>query len=130
MLKNLMFFTYFIIGIVFATEIIDVNGSNTIFKMEQVNAEVLNVNIMTGDVLALSTMTNEGEFIRLSLPGYHASLDEREPELPEIHNLIEIPQNAGNYALDWDASSNPSDMYFLRMETSNEILHQKLMLIK
>ena len=62
--------------------------------MEQVNAEVLNVNITTGDVLALSTMTNEGEFIRLSLPGYHTSLDEGEPELPEIHNLIEIPQDA------------------------------------
>ena len=34
------------------------------------------------------------EFTRLSLPNFHISRDEGEPELPEIHRLIEIPHNA------------------------------------
>jgi len=39
-------------------------------------------------------MTVEGEFSRLNLTNYHLSKDEGDPELPEIHNLIEIPQDA------------------------------------
>ena len=47
-----------------------------------------------------------------------------------IETLIDGQQNAGNYTLVWDAAQLPSGMYFLRMETSNEMFHQKLMLLK
>ena len=39
-------------------------------------------------------MTNEGEYTHLSLPNFHLSRDIGEPELPEIHKLIEIPYNS------------------------------------
>ena len=47
-----------------------------------------------------------------------------------IETLVDDQQNAGNYTLVWDAAQLPSGMYFLRMETSNEMFHQKLMLLK
>jgi uncharacterized protein YuzE len=47
-----------------------------------------------------------------------------------IETLIDDKQDAGNYTLTWDAALLPSGMYFLRMETGNEMFHQKLMLLK
>ena len=47
-----------------------------------------------------------------------------------IETLVDNKQDAGSYTLVWAAAQQPSGMYFLRMETSNEMLHQKLMLIK
>ena len=53
-------------------------------------------------------MTDDGENTRLSLPGFHLSRDIGEPELPEIHSLIETlvddQQDAGSYTLVWDAA--------------------------
>ena len=34
------------------------------------------------------------KFLHLNLPGYHSSKIIGHPELPQIHRLIEIPQNA------------------------------------
>ena len=47
-----------------------------------------------------------------------------------IETLVNEKQDAGSYTLVWDAALVPSGMYFLRMETSNEMFHQKLMLLK
>ena len=47
-----------------------------------------------------------------------------------IETLIDKQQNVGNHTLTWDASQQPSGMYFLRMKTKNEMIYQKLMLIK
>ena len=47
-----------------------------------------------------------------------------------IEILVTDQQNAGSYTLVWDAARLPSGMYFLRMETGNEIFHQKLMLLR
>ena len=47
-----------------------------------------------------------------------------------IETLVDDQQDAGSYTMEWDAAQLPSGMYFLRMETSNEMLHQKLMLLK
>ena len=47
-----------------------------------------------------------------------------------IETLVNDQQGAGSYSLIWDASQLPSGMYFLRMETSTEMFHQKLMLLK
>ena len=97
MLRNITFFTPLICGIIFATSVIQVSGNETEFNLQQVNPSVLNVSIATGDIVTFSEMTNEGEFTRLSLPNFHLSRDVGEPELPEIHRLIEIPQDALPY---------------------------------
>ena len=94
MLRSMTFLTPLICGIIFATSVIQVSGNETEFNLQQVNPSVLNVSIATGDIVTFSEMTNEGEFTRLSLPGFHLSHDVGEPELPEIHSLIEIPQDA------------------------------------
>ena len=47
-----------------------------------------------------------------------------------IETLVEGTKEAGTYSINWNASSQPSGMYFLRLETSNETYFQKLMLIK
>jgi hypothetical protein len=47
-----------------------------------------------------------------------------------IETLVDNQHDAGNYTLVWDAAQLPSGMYFLRMETGNEMFHQKLMLLK
>ena len=94
MLQKFMFSICIMIGFIFSNQIINVNNSNTNFELDQVNQEILKVNITTGDITAFSTMTVEGEFSRLNLTNYHLSKDEGDPELPEIHNLIEIPQDA------------------------------------
>ena len=47
-----------------------------------------------------------------------------------IETLVDDQKDAGSYTLVWDAELLPSGMYFLRMETGNEMFHQKLMLLK
>ena len=94
MLRNITFFIPLLWGIIFATQVIEVSGADTEFKMQQINPVILNVSFTTGDLVTFTETKDEGEFTRLSLPGYHVSRDEGEPELPEIHSLIEIPQNA------------------------------------
>jgi hypothetical protein len=47
-----------------------------------------------------------------------------------IEKLNNGYQDAGNYEIVWDASQQPSGIYFLKLQTENESFNQKLMLIK
>ncbi|SVE56853.1 uncharacterized protein METZ01_LOCUS509707, partial [marine metagenome] len=47
-----------------------------------------------------------------------------------IETLVSGKKNAGNYSMMWDASMQPSGMYLLRLQTVDEVHHQKLLLIK
>ena len=47
-----------------------------------------------------------------------------------IETLINGQFEAGSYNLNWDASMQPSGMYFLRFLAGSEIFNQKLMVIK
>jgi len=47
-----------------------------------------------------------------------------------IQTLVNGYQDVGSYSLVWDASSQPSGMYFLRLHTTDEVHSKKLMLIK
>ena len=94
MLRKISIFIPFIWGIIYAASVIEVNGSKTEFDITQATPSVIHVNITTGDIVTFTEMTDDGEYTRLSLPGFHLSRDVGEPELPEIHSLIEIPQSA------------------------------------
>jgi len=94
MLRNIIFLIPIIWGITFATSIIQISGDETKFSQQQVSPSLLKVSITTGDIVTSLEMASEGEFTRLSLPNFHLSRDVGEPELPEIHSLIEIPQSA------------------------------------
>ena len=88
------FFIPLLWGIVSGSSIIVVSGTETEFNLQQISPSVLNVRMTTGDIVTFSEITDEGDFTRLSLPGFHLSRDVGEPELPEVHSLIEIPQGA------------------------------------
>ena len=94
MLKKMTIFIPITLGFIFASSVIEVSGNETEFILQQVSPSVLNVNMTTGDIVTFSENSDEGEFTRLSLPNFHISRDVGEPELPEVHSLIEIPQGA------------------------------------
>ena len=94
MLKNMTLFVVILWGIIYATSVIEVNGNMTEFDINQASPSVMHVNITTGDIVTFTEMTDDGQYTRLSLLNFHLSRDVGEPELPEIHSLIEIPQEA------------------------------------
>jgi hypothetical protein len=47
-----------------------------------------------------------------------------------VESLVDSRQDAGSYSLIWDASLQPSGLYFLRLKAGNETFNQKLMVIK
>ena len=94
MCKKMAIYILFIWGFIFASSIVEVNGDQTKFDLQQINSSVVNVKITTGDIITFTETVEEAEYTRLSLPGFHLSYDTGEPELPEIHRLIEIPQGA------------------------------------
>jgi|GEM_PF-2293644 len=47
-----------------------------------------------------------------------------------IENLINGFSVAGNYSINWNASAQPSGMYFLKVQFGNEIKSEKIMLVK
>jgi hypothetical protein len=47
-----------------------------------------------------------------------------------IEDLVNSYQSAGNYNIEWNASSVSSGVYFVRLSTTSNILTQKVMLIK
>ena len=49
-------------------------------------------------------------------------------QLVEI--LVSGVKDAGSYTVNWDASHQPSGMYFIRMEAGNKVQNRKLMLVK
>ena len=47
-----------------------------------------------------------------------------------IETLIDGEYEAGKYNCNWDASKQPSGLYFLHFHAGSEIFSQKLMVIK
>ena len=55
MLINMTFFIILLWGIVSATQIIEVSGTDTEFKLQQVSPSVLNISMTTGDIVIFMT---------------------------------------------------------------------------
>ena len=47
-----------------------------------------------------------------------------------VESLVNNQQDAGSYTLNWDASLQPSGIYFLRLHSGSQTFNQKLMVIK
>ena len=77
-----------------ASQSIPVTGGITKLIIDQDSEISLVGSMQSGDIQMHSLEADEGEFVRISLPGFHTSKEIGSPELPEIHKLIEIPQNA------------------------------------
>ena len=48
----------------------------------------------------------------------------------KVSELVNANQTVGNYSLTWDASNQPSGLYFVRLSAGNQISSQKIMLVK
>jgi hypothetical protein len=48
----------------------------------------------------------------------------------KVTTLVDGSQEAGSQTIVWDASNLPSGTYFVRMETKNQMLTRKLLLVK
>lgn len=48
----------------------------------------------------------------------------------EVSVLVNESQNAGNYKIEWNASSYPSGVYFYRLEAGSFVSNKKMILIK
>ena len=48
----------------------------------------------------------------------------------KVSELVNANQTAGNYSITWDASNQPSGLYFVRLSAGNQISSQKIMLVK
>ena len=47
-----------------------------------------------------------------------------------IESLVNGFKNAGSYSMDWNADTQPSGMYFLKVQYGNEVKSEKIMLVK
>tara|TARA_B100000614_G_scaffold1415_1_gene1541 strand:- start:377 stop:1600 length:1224 start_codon:yes stop_codon:yes gene_type:complete len=48
----------------------------------------------------------------------------------KVSELVNTNQTVGNYSITWDASNQPSGLYFVRLSAGNQISSQKIMLVK
>ena len=71
-------------------------GSGAIAKLiiDHDSEIFLEGSMQSSDIQVMNVEVEEGEFVRLLFPGFHTSNEISSPELPEIHKLIEIPQDA------------------------------------
>ena len=73
---------------------IPVSGEETKFTLEIESSNSLIGFLKSGDLFLNNIDMDEGSFTFIQFQGFHQSNIIGSPELPEIHKLIEIPQNA------------------------------------
>ncbi|SVE31116.1 uncharacterized protein METZ01_LOCUS483970, partial [marine metagenome] len=73
---------------------IPVSGEVTAFTLESETSNSLAGVLKSGDLFLHNIDMDEGTFTSIQFQGYHQSNIIGSPELPEIHKLIEIPQDA------------------------------------
>ena len=91
MTKKILLFLTILSGI-FCTQL-NLNGKTEVLYSENSRSK-LNVEVHIGDISVETIGINGQNFTRLVLPDGHASTITGEPQLPQIHRLIEIPQDA------------------------------------
>ena len=78
----------------FSSQVIPINNGITDLNFNSTDISKLNTKVEIGDLVTFSKTSNSTEYTRLSLPGQYVSNVIGSPELPQIHKIIEIPQNA------------------------------------
>jgi len=77
-----------------ASSTINLSDSKTELNIKQDNMTMLNGTVNIKELMVDDIYSKDGDFIKISIPGYHSSKKEGLPQLPQMHRLIEIPQNA------------------------------------
>ena len=92
MFRRIIFMT-FIANIALTSDaIINTNTQNQLLINQYNNT--LEIDFKIGDIYLNRANKNDNEFSIISIERFHTSNQIGMPELPEIHQLIEVPQNA------------------------------------
>ena len=75
-------------------EIINVSSNNTTIQLHQADQNSIRMSAQLGDLLLETKKINDQNFIQLTIPKFHLSSEVGSPQLPEMHQLIELPQGA------------------------------------
>ena len=73
---------------------ISISGTKTEFTLENASSLSLTGSLKSGDLSLKNIDLDAGSFTYMQFQGFHQSNTIGSPELPEIHKLIEIPQEA------------------------------------
>ena len=73
---------------------IPVSGTSSALTLTDEASIILNGAFQSGDLVLDDIEVASGSFTRLHFQGFHLSNIIGNPELPEMHRLIELPQNA------------------------------------
>ena len=77
-----------------SAEIINVSANNTSIELHQSDGNSIRMSAQLGDLLLETKEINNQNFIQFSIPKFHLSNEIGSPQLPEMHQLIEMPQGA------------------------------------
>ncbi len=86
--------TILIFNLSIASVEISISGSETNFRVENESSLSLNGYLQSGDLFLEKILLDGNSFTVIQYQGFHQSNIIGSPELPEIHKLIDIPQNA------------------------------------
>ena len=90
MLTKLVVTCYLILNLSQAATIIPVSDGKTVFKIEQEGPTRLGGIVLCGDIVAQPIIADEGEFVRIFLPGFHISNEIGAPEYLNYTNLLKF----------------------------------------
>ena len=91
--SKILIYLCLVLNIIHANTQIPISGMETVYTIDQESSTILHGSIRSGDIVAQPLSADEGDFVRIFLPGFHISNEIGSPELPQLHKLIEIPQN-------------------------------------
>ena len=91
MLKNILVILLYICSLSASAEIINVSSNTTEITLHETNENSIHLSAQLGDMLVETKEVNSKTFIQLSIPSFHLSNEIGYPQLPEMHQLIEMP---------------------------------------
>ena len=89
-----LYYVLFIISFSFALVQIPINNNISNLDISSTDRLSLSGSLELGDIQFRAIETDNGAYTQISLSGFHTSNLIGHPQLPEIHKLIEIPQNS------------------------------------
>ncbi len=73
---------------------ITLKGEKPSLDLQNAGKAGLSYHVEVGQIQAVEIQTKGGTFTRLSIPGFHTSMTEGAPELPQMNRLIALPYGA------------------------------------
>ena len=80
---KILIYLCLVLNIIHTNTQIPISGMETVYTIDQESSTILYGSIQSGDIIAHSLSIDEGDFVRIFLPGFHISNEIGSPELPQ-----------------------------------------------